>query len=75
MISRNLSRRLERLEARLMPASDPPVIVLQVRSVATGDTIQRIVMPCYDDPHYRGRRTRRWQHKAYEVNRQTTSSA
>jgi hypothetical protein len=61
MISRNLSRRLERLEARLMPAGDPRVIVLYVRSVATGEVIQRISMPCYDDPRHRGRQTRPWQ--------------
>jgi hypothetical protein len=37
MITRNLSRRLKRLEASLMPASDPPVMVLVIRSIATGE--------------------------------------
>jgi hypothetical protein len=75
MISRNLSRRLERLEARLMPASDPPVMVLVVRSAATGEVIRRISMPCYDDPHYRGRRIRLWQQKTYEGDHQATAQA
>ena len=75
MSSRSFARRLERLEASLMPASDPPVMVLVVRSVATGEVIQRISMPCYDDPHYRGRRTRLWQQKTYEGFHQTIAPA
>ena len=57
MITRNLSRRLKRLEASLMPASDPPVMVLVIRSIATGEVIERISMPCANDGNYRRRRT------------------
>src|SRR5579864_2801102 len=67
MISRKLSRRVERLEASLTPASDPPVIVLHVRSIATGEVIQRISMPCYDDPYYRGRRARPWRQRLDQI--------
>ena len=66
---------LERLEARLMPASDPPVMVLVIRSIATGEVIERISMPCANDRNYRRRRTRPWPQKAHEGNQQTTSPA
>jgi hypothetical protein len=75
MITRSLSRRLEQLEASLTPAIDPPVIVLVISSVATGEVIERISMRGDNDPHSRGRRTRPWQQKAYEGDHQTTAQA
>jgi hypothetical protein len=71
MVSRNLFRRLELLEAHLIPTS-PRLVEIRVMSVATGEIIQRILMP-RDDDRRRGRRTRQWQQKAYEVGRQTTA--
>ncbi len=45
MISRNLSQRLKRLEARLMPAGEPMVIEVQfvsVEKVVTGSLLIEI---------------------------------
>jgi hypothetical protein len=44
-ISRNLSRRLERLEACLMPTSGPRLMVINVIATATGEVIEGISMP------------------------------
>jgi hypothetical protein len=57
MMSRNLSRRLERLEASLMPTSGPRLMVINVIATATEEVTERITMPWDDDPHYRRRRT------------------
>jgi hypothetical protein len=42
MISRNLSRRLERLESHLAPASDPRVIEVQLISSVDRSIVGRI---------------------------------
>lgn len=68
MSSRNLFRRLERLQARLMPAGEPPVIELRITSAATGHVIAQLAMVA--DPNC-GPGTRPWQYKAYEGGPQT----
>ena len=58
MISRNLSRRLEPLEIRLMPASDPLVINVRIISSADGSIINQYSVMCEDDPYSGDRQTR-----------------
>ena len=74
MISRNLSRRLDRLEARLVPTSGPRFMEITVIAVETEEVIQRILMP-WDDPHDRGRRPHPWERKTHERDHQTTAPA
>jgi len=63
MISRNLSRRLERPETRLRPAGEP--LTIQVRYVSPdGSVVDGPRFTCDAGPNNRGPRTRAWQQKA-----------
>ena len=56
MISRNLSRRLERLESRFGPADDPLVIEVQLISSVDRSIVGRIPFSIGGGPNDRGRR-------------------
>lgn len=64
MTGRNLMRRLERLEARLMPTSNPVVINVRFTSSADGSIVDQFLVECDDDPYNRGRRMQPWRQKA-----------
>jgi hypothetical protein len=66
MISRSLSQRLERLEARLGPTSGPRFLVIRIIAVETGEIVQRSLLPLGDDRRRRGRRTQHGRREAYE---------
>jgi len=70
MTSRNLSRRLERLEAGLGLSRGQRFIECGVIRAETGEVVQRILMPFGED---RRRGTRSWQQKTYEYSQQTTA--
>jgi hypothetical protein len=59
--SRNVARRLERLEAELAPPKDPEMIEIQFRALVGGEIISRFFMP--RDPPKRGWR-RHWSQNA-----------
>jgi hypothetical protein len=51
MISRNLTRRLEELEARIAPAAEPVIVeVMYVSPDGTGELEYRVEMPASTDP-------------------------
>jgi hypothetical protein len=55
MSSRNLTRRLERLEAELAPPADPEMVELCFRALVDGEIISRYLVP---------RDRRRWSQNA-----------
>jgi hypothetical protein len=59
MISKNLSRRLEQLEARVMPTSQPVAVTIQFVSaekVVTGSMSIEVDLPAPQSPKRHGRR-------------------
>jgi hypothetical protein len=61
MSSRNLTRRLERIEAELAPPEDPEMMEIQTIALVGGEIIHRMFIPA-ESPK-RGRR-RRWSRNA-----------
>jgi hypothetical protein len=59
MNSRNLARRLERLETELAPPADPEMMELCFRALVDGEIISRFLIP--RDPPKRGWRRHRSQ--------------
>ena len=57
MSSRNFTRRLEQLEAKLAPPKDPQMIEICISALVTGEILHRFFMP--RDPPKRGQ-TRPW---------------
>jgi hypothetical protein len=66
MTGRNLMRRLERLESRLVPTSAPEVINVVFISTADGKVIDQFPLTCDDDRHNRYWQTRSGQQKPAE---------